>query len=765
MNHLSKAWLSFSLVLLVSTCLFAQGKRWHVDSTAISSSNPDGSTWQRAFPDLQQALQIAKAGDSVWVAKGTYYPTSGLDQNASFKIPNGVILIGGFKGIEQLPEERNWQSNPSILSGNIGNKASDTDNSYHVLELVNVDSTSLIDGFWIERGVSTTPGNNLSQRGAGIMIMANSSLFISNPRIGNCVFQYNNANRGGAISITTGTRIGRVKIHNCTFYKNSASLGAAIYFDSGDQDGFLDLSNCSFKANQALQQGPCIYSALNGNLDVRNTVFEENESTRGGGGIFISGDLYLDDCVFTNNKDLVESLIRINMPFKFNPGTTNIWIQKTSFISNTSSATTGMISFQTSRNENIDLRLQQCNFKNNETNEGTQVIRMANFSSSSKVSFLIDQCVFEQNRILRPTSLPVSGMIDIQNITQANGGINGTIRNCIFLKNDRPMNIGHDSIGPTRISILNSTFAGNTHGAIVKRDTRPSRQAEVYLQNNIFNDAVPDLSSILQTPQRPNLSGFTFNHNLFRAPACKTSPDTLGCGVGNIFGQSPKFVDSSSVAGLQLAPGSLAINAGAWHPELTALDLAGQPRVQDCKVDLGAYESPSVLAAEDSLSAEAQIRSTPFNQTLGQISIQQIKGGFPPYRLLWENGDTTRTRSNLAAGSYTLTLSDQQGCFKNYSFMVPFTTSVRDRVAQGAIRLAPNPAPEGQPLQLFYEGIEPGNWDLQLLDMTGKLLRNSRINLSNQGAVPVQLDALPKGIYLLNLYKDGRLFTHKFVIQ
>jgi hypothetical protein len=110
-------------------------------------------------------------------------------------------------------------------------------------------------------------------------------------------------------------------------------------------------------------------------------------------------------------------------------------------------------------------------------------------------------------------------------------------------------------------------------------------------------------------------------------------------------------------------------------------------------------------------------------------------------------------------------LSDQQGCFKNYSFVVPFTTGVRNMVAQGAISLAPNPVPTGQSIKLFYQDIDPGNWELQLLDLTGKQLMNSRINLSTQGEIPIQLDALPKGIYLLNVSKDRHFFNHKFVIQ
>lgn len=764
MNNLIKACLSVSFFLLTSTYFFAQAKRWHVDSTAISSSNPDGSTWQRAFPDLQQALQIAKAGDSIWVAKGTYYPTSGLDQNVSFKVPNGVILMGGFKGLENHLAQRNWQANPSVLSGNIGNKTSDTDNAYHVIELINVDSSSLIDGFWIERGVSTTPGNNLSHRGGGIMIMANSSLFISNPRIGNCVFQYNTATRGGAISLTAGTRIGRVKMYNCSFYNNTASLGGAIFIESRDLDGFFELNNCAFKTNQASQQGPCMYSSLNGNLMIRNCTFENNESQRGGGAIHISGDFYAEDCVFTNNNSLLQSLIQINAPFSINPIKAKLWVKRTSFVANTSNVDVGLISFSSRFDETMDILFQQCSFKNNKNRLEYSLINMIN-GGRSKLFFQVDQCIFEGNGTNGRPRNPDLGMINIFNNADFAGGVTGTISNCVFLKNDRPITIIHDNLGPTRVSILNSTFIGNKLGTIIKRDRNPSQQAEVHLQNNIVYEEASALSSMLQSTLRPNLSGFTFNHNLFSAPSCKTITDTIGCGIGNIFGQYPKFVDSSSIAGLKLAPGSIAINAGRWHPELPALDLASQPRVQDCKVDLGAYESPSILASKDSLSAKAQVRSTPINQALGEIGIQQVTGGFPPYRLLWENGDTVRTRRNLAAGSYTLTLTDQQGCFKNYSFVVPFTTGVRNRVAQGAISLAPNPVPTGQSIKLFYQDIDPGNWELQLLDLTGKQLRNSRINLSNQGEIPIPLDVLPKGIYLLNLSKDSHFFNQKFVVQ
>jgi hypothetical protein len=86
-----------------------------------------GSSWENAIPRLQDAL--TKAGGcnevvEIWVAQGTYYPDEAINSTnnnraASFIMKNGLAIYGGFTGTETQLSERNWQTNETILSGDI----------------------------------------------------------------------------------------------------------------------------------------------------------------------------------------------------------------------------------------------------------------------------------------------------------------------------------------------------------------------------------------------------------------------------------------------------------------------------------------------------------------------------------------------------------------------------------------------------------------------------------------------------------------------
>ncbi len=56
-----------------------------------------------------------------------------------------------------------------------------------------------------------------------------------------------------------------------------------------------------------------------------------------------------------------------------------------------------------------------------------------------------------------------------------------------------------------------------------------------------------------------------------------------------------------------------------------------------------------------------------FGNEDGSISVTNINGEFPPYSYSWNNGQQASTAQGLAAGQYTVTVTDAEGCFASAS--------------------------------------------------------------------------------------------------
>jgi hypothetical protein len=150
----------------------------------------DGSSWEDAFVDLQDALAAAATGDEIWVAEGTYEPTPDTDRTAAFHLVNGVGLYGGFAGTETQRSQRDWSLHPSILSGDLGVAGVGTDNSCHVIDANGTGSSAVLDGFTVTAGRADCEGSN-GGRGGGLLCVSGS------PTIQNTRFEANHAHGGG----------------------------------------------------------------------------------------------------------------------------------------------------------------------------------------------------------------------------------------------------------------------------------------------------------------------------------------------------------------------------------------------------------------------------------------------------------------------------------------------------------------------------------------------------------------------------------------
>jgi parallel beta-helix repeat protein/predicted outer membrane repeat protein len=304
-----KKWKLTTLLTAVAVLLLAMapgtvgGAVIYVDDDATGAN--DGSSWANAYNYLQDALCDAlRAGGvplEIWVAAGTYKPDAKteppsptpppLDRTATFQLVNNVAIYGGFAGTEDPAtfnlDDRDFVTNETIISGDIGLADVNADNSYHVVTASGTDATAVLDGFTI------TAGNADGSDGGGMY-----NYYGSSPTVTNCIFTGNSAEHGGGIYNYYGSS---PTVTNCTFSGNSS------IYRGGAMDNYNDSSptvtNCTFSGNSSIFYGGAISNLLRSNTALTNCTFSGNSSNYYGGAVSnVRSNATLTNCTFTGNS-------------------------------------------------------------------------------------------------------------------------------------------------------------------------------------------------------------------------------------------------------------------------------------------------------------------------------------------------------------------------------------------------------------------------------------------------------------------------------
>lgn len=321
------------------------GVRIFVNQAATGMDN--GANWENGFLTLQKGLSSSLAGDSIFVAKGSYSP--GLLTSSYFTLKQGVKIFGGFAGTENELAERDSTAitgvNETILDG--GNK------SYHVVyNAAALTNATVLDGFSITNGSKVGSGNVAANYyGAGIYNANGKAVFknlwVKNnyavmygggiyntgaAEFTNIILENNTViNNGGGMYNTAITSFKNIK-----FIGNKASYGAGLFNTSTavtitnalfngnasknygggmyQSTGTLTLNGASFIANTAVNHGAGIYKNA-GTMNITNAVFSQNKGTSNGS---YGGAIY----TYTGVTNLINTSISNNSMGYVNPSAT-----------------------------------------------------------------------------------------------------------------------------------------------------------------------------------------------------------------------------------------------------------------------------------------------------------------------------------------------------------------------------------------------------------------------------------------------------------
>ncbi|MCU0432549.1 MAG: choice-of-anchor J domain-containing protein [Bacteroidia bacterium] len=125
-----------------------------------------------------------------------------------------------------------------------------------------------------------------------------------------------------------------------------------------------------------------------------------------------------------------------------------------------------------------------------------------------------------------------------------------------------------------------------------------------------------------------------------------------------------------------------------------------------------------------------------------------VSGGASPFTYLWSNGDTSMVADSLLPGTYTVTITDANGCSDTASVLVNFTTGIIETAVNG-INVYPNPG-NGE-FVLVYNFAEVTDATITITNVIGETVFTTQVQGLLNGNYPVSLKGYAAGAYVVRV--------------
>lgn len=152
------------------------------------------------------------------------------------------------------------------------------------------------------------------------------------------------------------------------------------------------------------------------------------------------------------------------------------------------------------------------------------------------------------------------------------------------------------------------------------------------------------------------------------------------------------------------------------------------------------------VGSPDLLLAELVLK--PSSGSNGSAKLN-VTGGKAPYVILWSTGETSEEISMLAPGSYSVSVTDANGCNRIDSFVIERSVGTFNPLKED-IFVGFN---AGQNF-LMVTSKEANLSQIELFDLSGKSIIQYNLSTAKQGLLPV--GKIPPGIYLVKVYLDSK---------
>ncbi len=280
-NQVHKPWV----IVLTVGCLCLAGQvvlatDWYAATNAVETFN--GQSWQTAFTNIQDALDVAADGDTIHLAGHTFGLTNQLDWTTS-----GITVRGGYEALETDPAKLPGTNNPALWPTVINRKSG----TIRLIYIKGADDSTL-EYVTVTGGLAPNDAADGDRRnfGAGVRIASSQNVMLSGCDING------NSRTGGENTCWQIVGMGiysagsTVTLTNCLVRNNWAqngwrhgsalAWGAGIYVSGGSMtihDSMLLNNRVTTQAGTAY--GGAVY-VNNATLMLRNVLISGNNAGR-----------------------------------------------------------------------------------------------------------------------------------------------------------------------------------------------------------------------------------------------------------------------------------------------------------------------------------------------------------------------------------------------------------------------------------------------------------------------------------------------------
>jgi hypothetical protein len=232
---------------------------------------------------------------------------------------------------------------------------------------------------------------------------------------------------------------------------------------------------------------------------------------------------------------------------------------------------------------------------------------------------------------------------------------------------------------------------------------------------------------------------------------------------GACFGQNGTInlnYPGSGIPSFQWFTGAVPSSSGQIAGQATS-SLTSSPATYSCIISdsNGCIDTVTAQITQPPLLT-VTVATTPANPGTG-TAIANANGGTPPYTYLWSNESNNDTIVDLAAGSYSVTITDLNGC--SVTSPTVTVTSIKEK-AKEALKVAiyPNPSKDFVTLELVSE--KTSNIQLRVFSINGQEVFSDVLHQNaGKNIYTIDLNNFSKGVYYIQLTNEKSSITKKLI--